>query len=778
MKKLFSLFLPLAMSLASCGVSAPSESKSTSADPESSSSETSAPSESKSSADSGSSSGETSASSESKSTSESSEPSICQHEFVEVDVAPSLEEKGYTVQRCNKCGEEQEKHYNTGLFEDDSKLNILFIGNSYTFYTDYNYDKPNREIEKTTFMKFKQVANAANIDVRVDSVTTGGYSLLQHADSSNPDGAKVEEKLSNKGFYDLVFMQEQSMNPSIKRELFYDGVRAVYEKVQKSGAKGILYETWGRNSNSPDLARYEMSNESHTQKNIAAYQAIADELHLPVCHVGTAFYDVYTNYSNIINLYDADNYHPSDYGTYLIAYVFYATVFGRSPVGLNVFGVPYEDILQQAAYDATFGKSILKDEYKTSSIGVTANPSEEEKTISERPDVPASFIQTEVVKGLGDFEISKDENGIYTFKNASAKSSLMFKEELFSGSGRISFDLTVDGRFNGASNQGIVFGNSSDSIHWSEPSESFYCVGRTKDGNVGLLDIYNGSLENQTAQGSLGSNPMGDSSQTYRISLLVDREAWKVKTYVNETYAGALCLSDHYDGAYIGLMSGINGNMAISNIQINDVGIQAKNCINTYLVTRGQFDVSKDSDGHPIFASQGATDNETFVLKNFELTDGTEVEFDFKSSNYEGSTGQGILFGCSSDADEPYNVGAVALIGRLKNGKIGGITIDNTEENVKNQTLNWKFGTEEAHGDALQVMGDDSKTYHLKAIYHFVDSKTMSVELYVDGTLGRHLKYVSTNNDFGKYIGFNSGLNGQIEISKIQINGNYYQEII
>ena len=739
MKKLFYFFLPLTLSLVACG-------NSTSID---------------------------------SNDSDDSKSYSCDHEFNEVEVPPSLEEKGYTVEKCNKCGQEKDKHYNTGLFEDDSKLNILFIGNSYTFYTDYNYDKPNREIEKTTFMKFKKIANAANIDVRVDSVTTGGYSLLQHADTSNPDGAKVEEKLSNKGFYDLVFMQEQSMDPSIRRELFYDGVRAVYEKVKKSGAKGILYETWGRNSSSPDLVRYKMDNESHTQKNIAAYQAIADELHLPVCHVGTAFYDVYTNYSNIINLYDADNYHPSDYGTYLIAYTFYATVFGRSPVGLNVFNVPYEDILQQAAYDASFGKSILKDEYKTSSIGVSANLNEEEQTITKRADVPSSFVKTEVVKGLGDFDISKDENGIYTFKNTSEKSSLMFKEKLFAGSGRISFDLKVDGRFSGASNQGIVFGNSSNSIKWNQSDEKFYSLGRTKEGNVGLLDIYNGSLDNQISHGSLLSEPMEDINQTYRIDLLIDREdAWKVKTYVNEKYAGSLCLSDPYDGEYIGLMSGINGSMTVSNIQINGVGIEASNCINTYLVTRGQFDINKDSNGLPVFTSKGIKDNETFVIKNFELNDGDEIEFDFKSFNYTGSTGQGVLFGCSLTSNEPYSLGATALIGRLKSGKIGGITIDNTEENVNNKTLNWKFGTEEATGDALQVMNDDSQTYHLKAVYHFIDNNNISVELYVNGTLGRRLKYTSSNNEFGKHIGFNSGVNGQIEISKIKINGNYYKEVI
>ena len=159
MRKIAYFLLPLTMSLAGCRNSIPSESSS--------------PSDT------------------------ASTSSICSHQFEEVAVAPTVEEKGYTVERCSKCGEEQGKRYNTGLFEEDSKLNILFIGNSYTFYTDYNYDKPNREIEKTTFMKFKRIANAAHIDVRVDSVTTGGYSLLQHADSNNPGKGKYPHTADN-----------------------------------------------------------------------------------------------------------------------------------------------------------------------------------------------------------------------------------------------------------------------------------------------------------------------------------------------------------------------------------------------------------------------------------------------------------------------------------------------------------------------------------------------------------------------------------------------------
>ena len=55
--------------------------------------------------------------------------------------------------------------------------------------------------------------------------------------------------------------------------------------------------------------------------------------------------------------------------------------------------------------------------------------------IEKRPDVPSSFIKSEVNNGLGNFDITKDENGVYSFANTSSKSSLMFSKKLFKGSG-------------------------------------------------------------------------------------------------------------------------------------------------------------------------------------------------------------------------------------------------------------------------------------------------------------------------------------------------------
>lgn len=74
-----------------------------------------------------------------------------------------------------------------------------------------------------------------------------------------------------------------------------------------------------------------------------------------------------------INLYDGDGHHASREGTYLAACVFYAKLFGRTPVGLpsnlslydsdnkrteNLFSLPPETArtLQQVALSASQGR--------------------------------------------------------------------------------------------------------------------------------------------------------------------------------------------------------------------------------------------------------------------------------------------------------------------------------------------------------------------------------------------------------------------------------------
>ena len=92
---------------------------------------------------------------------------------------------------------------------------------------------------------------------------------------------------------------------------------------------------------------------------------------------GTAFLYVYQNYRDKITLHASDNAHPSAEASYAIALTHFATLFGRSPIGIEYtagFDAETAAILQEAAYRAVYGESIVTDEYKTSSVGIGKYP--------------------------------------------------------------------------------------------------------------------------------------------------------------------------------------------------------------------------------------------------------------------------------------------------------------------------------------------------------------------------------------------------------------------
>ena len=77
--------------------------------------------------------------------------------------------------------------------EEKYDMNILFIGNSYTYYNDLP------EI-------FKKLARSGGYNVYQDSLTSGGYSLLKHADSSGVVGNVSIQKITNpiKGWHSIA----------------------------------------------------------------------------------------------------------------------------------------------------------------------------------------------------------------------------------------------------------------------------------------------------------------------------------------------------------------------------------------------------------------------------------------------------------------------------------------------------------------------------------------------------------------------------------------------
>ena len=198
-------------------------------------------------------------------------------------------------------------------FDKNKTYEILFIGNSYTYYNS------------TVPEEFRRIALSRGYTVNVDSVTKGSYSLELFADPNDEMGKQVDRKIcENK--YDYVFIQEQSCNPVTDPERFYRGVSSMAEKIRSCGAEPVLYCTWGRHKGSKDIEKLGLeSNEAMTWRLAAAYTRIGQELDIIVAYAGLSFFGLYTGTE--LELYNADRTHPSELGTYVAALTLFSTLF-------------------------------------------------------------------------------------------------------------------------------------------------------------------------------------------------------------------------------------------------------------------------------------------------------------------------------------------------------------------------------------------------------------------------------------------------------------------
>ena len=135
----------------------------------------------------------------------------------------------------------------------DKTYNILFIGNSYTYYNS---------MPETIF---SNIVKYSKYKANVESVTKGGWYLKGHADANDEMGAKVEKKLAEKK-WDYVVIQEQSTCPIENPAKFYDAVRAITAKIRANGATPILYCTWGRKAGHSYLSTSGQSNKTMTYR--------------------------------------------------------------------------------------------------------------------------------------------------------------------------------------------------------------------------------------------------------------------------------------------------------------------------------------------------------------------------------------------------------------------------------------------------------------------------------------------------------------------------------
>jgi len=218
------------------------------------------------------------------------------------------------------------------LTAQDDTLNVLFLGNSYT----YSNDLPSM---------FVDLSLSGGRMVVVDSNAPGGYTLEQHTTNQ-----VTLDKIS-RGTWDYVVLQEQSQVPTIdywRYNSMYPSARILDSLITLHDGATAFFMTWGRKYGGQQTWGGYSSpvfvDLFHMQDSLSsAYAQISNELSALLSPVGNAWATA-VRMDSTVDLWQSDNSHPTLRGSYLAACVFYGVFFDESPMGLSyTAGLPWED---------------------------------------------------------------------------------------------------------------------------------------------------------------------------------------------------------------------------------------------------------------------------------------------------------------------------------------------------------------------------------------------------------------------------------------------------
>ena len=218
-------------------------------------------------------------------------------------------------------------------------MKILFIGNSYTYF----YDMP---------QMLQSLCLANGKDATVTSFTVGGRELHQNLDPQDEIYQKLAVYLSE-GSPDVLILQEQSVLPAVRQDVFMQGVRGLCHLV--SPARAILYATWGR-KHGHVLTDHGWTMQDMTRLLYASYAMAAQDVGGELSPVGLCFGEMNRKHPEV-ELYDPDGSHPSLTGSVLALLCHYYTIFQELPLVCDGLGVDGDTVnLLQAAVMKACGK--------------------------------------------------------------------------------------------------------------------------------------------------------------------------------------------------------------------------------------------------------------------------------------------------------------------------------------------------------------------------------------------------------------------------------------
>jgi hypothetical protein len=233
---------------------------------------------------------------------------------------------------------------------------ILFIGNSYTYYNNLP-------------SLLSQIALSGGDTIYTQSHTPGGRQISQHANDP------VVFNLIRSRDWDYVIIQCQSQEPSFPDGQVASAVlphaKTLCDSIRANSECTIpmFYMTWGRKNGDasncaffPPLCTYQ-GMDSVLRSN---YLKMGDQNNAEVAGVG-AVWNRLRSTSTTIELYDADQSHPSYAGSMAGAYTFYTSIFRKSP-----FEASYKGALSSVDLDSIQAavKSVIYDDLIYFNLGV------------------------------------------------------------------------------------------------------------------------------------------------------------------------------------------------------------------------------------------------------------------------------------------------------------------------------------------------------------------------------------------------------------------------
>lgn len=228
---------------------------------------------------------------------------------------------------------------------------ILFLGNSYTYVNNLP-------------QVLHDLALANGKTITFDSNTPGGYTLQNHSQDPNTI-AKIYQQP-----WDYVIIQAQSQEPSFSPAQVAAQTFPYATKLDSmvhdndSCSQTMFYMTWGRKNGDagncpsyPPVCTYA----GMQQRLRDSYVQMGQDNHAMVGPVGIAWKNIIAT-NPAFDLYQSDESHPTEWGTYAAACVFYSSIYRESCVGIPYyFTIPQAD----AQLIQTIASSVVLDSMTT-----------------------------------------------------------------------------------------------------------------------------------------------------------------------------------------------------------------------------------------------------------------------------------------------------------------------------------------------------------------------------------------------------------------------------